>query len=138
MNLLVSCYLNKNINIVICSQMQSTFEEDFPAIFEKKRSKKMQKRREKDELNKAADLMSARTYQIMVSALEDLVSSKKVLLMTFRIWKDAVGMVSSTSLLDSVPATVTASSTDEILDRSMSLSAGIDDDNTIYTRCLIT
>lgn len=78
-----------------CSHMRTSFEEDFPSIQEKKQSRKNLKKRELDALTNAADLMSARTYKIMMSALEDLVSSRRGLLAAFRIWRAAVGAYNS-------------------------------------------
>lgn len=83
-----------NTHVISPSQMRTTFEEDFPIIFEKRCSRKLKKKKEKDDLNRAAELMSSRTYQIMISAMYDLVSSKKGLLLAFRQWKDAVGLQS--------------------------------------------
>ena len=114
--------------------MKSTFDEDFPAILEKKMNKKMKKKKEKDEMNRAAEVMSSRTYKIMVSALEDLVSSKKGLLVAFRLWKVNVGMESST------PEVSTKESDEEepkkrTIDTNVPIAT--DDADTIYTRCNI-
>ena len=72
--------------------MISTFDQDYPAILQKKLIKKEIKRKEVEELSKAASVMSMRTHNLMVSALEDLQSGKKGLLVAFRLWKIAVGM----------------------------------------------
>lgn len=109
--------------------MQSNFEEDFPAISFKRKSRKLQRRKEKDELNKAAELMSGRTYQIMVSALEDLVSSKKGLLMAFRLWKKAVDIEKDCSSDIAGIADVNIAAGGE-----RSITTNADEENSIYTR----
>lgn len=110
--------------------MKTTFEQDFPAIFEKKFNRKMKKRMEKDELNRAADVMSSRTYKIMVTALEDLVSSKKGLLAAFRIWKCAVGF-------DAFAPQILIDNTSEIGAKCVSSEEKTyanDEDNSVYSR----
>ena len=105
--------------------MSTTYAEDFPAIFEKRQERKLKKKKEKSERNRAAEIMSGRTYQIMVSALEDLVSSKKGLLAAFRIWKEVVGIEISTASkeIDLPQSTVTDV-----------LRPHTDDENSIYSR----
>ena len=94
----------------------TTFDEDFPTIVENRRSRKIKKKQNQIAVNKAAEFMSARVYQLMISALEDLMTSKKALLAAFRIWRTAVGMVvteqESGSKVNSIP----------------------DDENSIYAR----
>ncbi len=76
----------------------STFDQDYPVILQKKLLKKELKRKETEALSKAANVMSMRTYNLMVSALEDLQSGKKGLLVAFRLWKAAVGINAAPAL----------------------------------------
>lgn len=90
-------------------------------------SKKLKKKKEKDELTRAAEVMSSRTYQIMVSALEDLVSSKKGLLVAFRVWKENVGMESSTP-------EVSITEPDDDTKHRVDTNLPVDEADSIYTR----
>jgi hypothetical protein len=134
--------------------MRTTYEEDFPAIFDKKRSKKLAKRRQKDEQSRAAELMSARTYQLMVSALEDLVSQKRGLQAAFRLWRAAVGMQPPPPPAPPLPLSLAgggggpgpgleadpsaeaeaAAAGGGGIERQLSAAPSADDDNSIYTK----
>jgi hypothetical protein len=59
---------------IFLSVLKTTYDEDFPLIVEKKQLKKQQKKQRIAEMNLAADKMSSKTYDLMISSIDDLIS----------------------------------------------------------------
>jgi hypothetical protein len=77
--------------------MQTTFDQDFPFIMERRSMKSSKKKQDMAALHKAAEMMSSKTYHLMISAFEDLVSKRRGIRIAFNYWLTAVGLMDAKS-----------------------------------------